>query len=334
MPPSSTRKLTKKNLNRAFLAIKQGKVKSLQFKYLVSYILKGDFKKVRQIVDADGFDPYQTLNSDGETIMHAAARSEGGRRMCQLLYNAGGSAVMNERSKVGLTPLHIALHFDFSCSDVDRDTAIWFLEKGALLLPFPDITSIVDDIQMSKDNILEYMESHEGAKRYDENNNNNNENNESNDETNEENYNNASVGNSIFNENNNNNNENNDYEDPEFSVSLANLDKVLAVAKRLQKIYIREIKFHFLQETTLENDYTIYADVRMTVAQFKDTIRIAFLRKGSEFDILSKQRGKVVKMEDEDHLSKYKIQNGTSVTIVITVQSGLNSRTRKLKKRV
>lgn len=328
MPRSSTRKLTKKNLNRALLAIAQGKTKSLQFKYLVSYIINGDFKRVRKLMDADGFDPYQTLNSDGENIMHAAARSEGGRRMCQLVYNAGGKFVMNERSHAGLTPLHLALHFDFSCSDLDRDTAIWFLEKGSLLLPFPDMTSIVDDIQMSKDNILEYMEAHEGATRYEENNNSeNNGNNEGNNENNS-----ASVGNSIF--NNNENNENNDYEDPEFSVSLENIDKVLAVAKKIEKIYVREIKFHFLQQSNLENEHTIKADIRMTVAEFKNSIRAVFLGIGAQFDILIRQRGASVKMEEADRLAKYNIQNGTSVTIVVTLQSGFNTRTRKVIRRV
>lgn len=329
MSSKGTRNLTKKNLNRALLAIKEGKTQSLLFKYLFSYILKGDFEGVQRILDMDSFNPFQTLRVDGENMMHAAAQGEGGARMCEIVYNSGGAAILNNRSKAGLTPLHEALHFDYSCSDVDREIAIWFLENGALLLPFPDITSIVDDIQMSKDAILKYMEEHEGAKRYEDNTNTEETNNMNDEENGENNV--HSVGNSIF---NGNTTENTDYEEPEFSVSLANLDKILKVAKDLEKRYVRKITFHFLQQTTLENNYAIHADLRMSVDEFKECIRLGFMRQGSEFDILIKQKGIPVKMEDEDPLSKYKIQDGTSVTIVIQLQSGFTAKSRKSKKRV
>ena len=356
MPKKYTRKLTSKNVSRAFKAIQKKKVKSLTFKYLFNDVMQGHFDYVEKTLKLESTDLTLKLSMDGENIMHACARSLGGEKMCELVYDAGGGVMMNEMNNDNLTPLHVSLGFNYSCEDRDRDTALWFLNNGALLIPFPDNVKISEDIQKSMDNIHAYMADHIGAKRYDpklnenryfteynnnwennnqnnngknnngKNNNNNNKNNNQNQKNNNQN-NNSSVGNSVFNNNNNNINEN--YEDPEFEVSLKNMKTIYDKAKELETQYVRKLKFTTLQQSTVVEVVPIFADIRMTVKQLKDYLRNLYVGENTNFDLLVKQKGETKVMADSEKLSQYGVQNDTTLTIVLKLVSGETRRKRK-----
>ncbi len=313
---------TQKNINRLTQALKEGKLEQLMFKYLYADVLKGNFLEVKRGLK-ETKDLTQTLK-DGRTLMHAAASGKGGYKMCELLEEAGVSALINNFAKDGKTPLHDALSFENGCDTKKRNLVFWFLTKS-ILYPFPDSTSIGNYLQKELDNVSANMVYENQETFWNENENQSTEENEVNTNT-------QSVGNNLI--------ENAYYVEDNSGDNLQTTRQHLyflsKYANHLEKIYVRPVTFDFLQgidfeieRTTVYNvDWNLKCDIRMTVKTLKVLVKRIFGIKQSNFSLQTKLRGKIIEMSDSKRLEEYNIQKNTKLMVVQTVQTG-QGRTRR-----
>lgn len=314
-------------MHRIAKSINQDTQDKLQFQYLYTDVQIGDFQAVKKALK-------QNVNlalklKDGRNIMHAAALSRGGIKMCTLLEDAGATLMINKPNNYGYYPLHTALSFE-KYNKRERDIAIWFL-SNSILMPFPDTTSIVNHLTKVRDNILVDIDEEKfGGHNYDPFENGEEEN-EGFSEINEENKNN---GNSILGNAMENLWDSNTEEEADLKEALRNVNVLLTYAKYLEKTMTRKITFDFLQEvkfqlepTTVYNrDWYLQADLRMTVAQLITIVKKIY---GLQtISLILKQGAATVKMEESKKLAEYKIQDNTKVTVVVKLQSG-QGRTRR-----
>jgi hypothetical protein len=311
---------TQKNINRYAQALKEGKLEQLMFKYLYADILDGNFSEVKRGLK-EIKDLTQTLK-DGRTLMHAAASGKGGYKMCELLDEAGVSALINNFAKDGKTPLHDALSFETGCDSKKRNLVFWFLTKS-ILYPFPDSTSIGNHLQQELDNVSANMIFENQETFWNEN---------ETAEENEVNANTQSVGNNLI--------ENayyvEDTSGANLKTSRQHLYFLSKYANHLEKKFVRPVTFEFLQgidfeiqRTTVYNvDWNLKCDIRMTVKTLKELVKRILGIKQATFSLQTKLRGKIIEMNDSKRLGQYNIQKNTKLMVVQAVQTG-QGRTRR-----